>query len=154
MKPKPASALTPKGVLLYVLAYLLWLVSIVVCVVAVIQLRATANALWAALGGDRYSVGVVNQVSLLLGGLAALIYVMYLESYYRGSVTRRVQRPEASSAAPTQGPVLRRSRISQWLTRVGLAVLLRRFAITIAIPLGVIVISLALLEVALRAIHR
>ncbi len=153
MSVKPASAPTLKRTLLYVLAYLLWLVSIAVCMVAVIQLRATANALWAALGGDRYSLGVVNQVSLLLGGLAALIYVMYLESYYREGVTHRAPLPEASSGAPIPGPMMRQGRISQWLTRAGLDVILRRFAITIAIPLGVFVLSLALLEVALRAIH-
>jgi hypothetical protein len=153
IKTELAPSLTLKGILLYVLAYLLWLVSIAVCVVAVIQLRATVNVLWVALGGDRYSLGLVNQVSLLLGGFAAFVYVVFLESYYRESVKHRAPLLEASSAVPTQVPTLRPSRLSRWLNYLGLAVLWRRFAITIAIPLGVFVLSLALLEVALRAIH-
>jgi hypothetical protein len=153
MRTELAPRLTIKDILLYLLSYLLWLVSIAVCVVAVIQLRSTANVLWAALGGDRYSLGLVNQVSLLLGGFAAFFYVLFLEGYYRESITHRARQPEASSAVPTQRPALPPSRLSRWLTRVGLDVLLRRFAITIAIPLGVFVLSLLLLEVALRAMR-
>ncbi len=87
------------------LAYLLWLVSCATCVVGVIQLRAAIAALWAAFGGNHYTVDLVSQVSLLLAGT---------------------------------GPV----------------VLLRRFAITIAMPLGVIALSLVLLEVGLRGLQR
>ncbi len=153
MSVKPASAPTLKRTLLYVLAYLLWLVNIAVCVVAVIQLRSTANVLWVALGGNRYSLGLVNQLSLLLSSLAAFIYVVFLESYYRESGKHRAPLPEASSAVPTQVQTLRPSRLSRWLNYLGLDVLLRRFAITIAIPLGVFVLSLAMLEVALRILH-
>jgi hypothetical protein len=153
MKTELAPPLTLKGILLYILAYLLWLVSIAVCVVAVMQLRSTVNVLWVAFGGDSHSLGLANQVSLLLGGFAAFVYVVFLEGYYRESVKSRATLPEASNVVPAQGPTLRSGRPSRWLTRVGLDVLLRRFAITIAIPLGVFVLSLALLEVALRAIH-
>ncbi len=121
MKTDNPSPRTPKGILLHVLAYLLWLVSIAVCVAAVLQLRSTVNVLWVALGGDRYSLGLANQVTLLLGGLAAFVYVVFLEGYYREGVRRG-------------------------------ASLLRRFAITIAVPLGVIALCLALLEIALRAL--
>ena len=153
MKTELAPRLTIKEILLYALAYLLWLVTIVVCVVAVLQLRSTANVLWAALGGDRYSLSVVNQVSLLLGGFAAFVYVVFLEGYYRESVNHKAPQPEASNAVPAHGPTLRPSRLSRWLNCLGIAVLLRRFAITVAIPLGVIVLSLVLLEIALRVIH-
>lgn len=60
MKTNPAPPLTLKDILLYVLAYLLWLVNVVVCVAAVIQFRSTVNVLWVALGGDRYSLGLVS----------------------------------------------------------------------------------------------
>jgi len=153
MKTELDPPLTQKDILLYVLAYLLWLVTLALCLVVVIQLRSTVNVLWAALGGDRYSLGLVNQVSLLLGGLAAFVYVVFLESYYRESVTHRVAQPEAGGAVPTQAQTLRPSRISRWLTRVGLDVLLRRFAITIAIPLGLLVVFLMMNEVAWRVMR-
>ena len=153
MRTNTASPLAPKGILLHILAYLLWLVSVVACVAAVIQLRSTVNVLWVALGGDRYSLGLVNQLSLLLGGLAALIYVVFLESYYRSSITGRRQKPQAGGDAAAHTPALPSGRISQWLNTVGLTILLRRFAITTAVPLGLYVASLGALEVALRGLH-
>ncbi len=104
MKTNTASPLALEGILLQVLAYLLWLVNVVVCVAAVIQLRSAVNVLWVALGGDRYSLGLVNQPSLLLGGLAAFIYVVFLESYYRSSITRREQKPQAGGGAAAHTP--------------------------------------------------
>ena len=61
------------------------------------------------------SLGLVNQLSLLLGGLAALIYVVFLESYYRQSVTRRGQKPQAGGDAAAHTPAPPSGRISQWL---------------------------------------
>jgi len=153
METSPAPPLTLKDILLYVLAYLLWLVNVVVCVAAVIQFRSTVNVLWVALGGDRYSLGLVNQLSLLLGGLAAFIYVVFLESYYRQSITRGGQKPQAGNDAAAHTPAPPSGRISQWLDTAGLTVLLRRFMITTAIPLGLVVVSLVMIEVAWRTMH-
>jgi hypothetical protein len=147
MKTERDSALTRNDILFYALAYLLWLVNIMVCVIAVIQLRSTVNALWVTLGGDRYALGLVNQLSLLLSGFIAFVYIVYLESYYRESVTSRAQTPAAGSAVSVQARLLR------WLTHVRLGILLRRFAITTAIPLGVWSASLVALEVALRILR-
>ena len=149
---------TPKKFLLHVLAYLLWLVSTAACVVALLQFRLAVAVLWAALGGNQYAIRLFNQVSLLLGGLAVLIYVIFLEGYYRESLRHRTGRPVSSGTTPIRGPFQRRSRISRWLTpsptglgSTKLAVLLRRFAITVAVPLGVLLLSQALLGVAWRA---
>ena len=151
MKTNTPSPLALKDILLYVLAYLLWLVNVVVCVAAIIQFRSTVNVLWVALGGDRYSLGLVNQLSLLLGGLAAFIYTVSLEGYYRQSITRRGQKPQAGGDAAAHTPAP--GRISQWLNTVGLTVLLRRFAITTAVPLSLVVVSLVMIEVAWRTMH-
>ena len=53
------------GTLLHVLAYLLWLVSLAACVVAVIELRSAVAVLCAALGADRYTVNLVSQAPIL-----------------------------------------------------------------------------------------
>jgi hypothetical protein len=151
MKINSVSPFAAKDFLLYILAYLLWLVNVVVCLAAVIQFRSAANVLWIALGYSRWTLGVVNQLSVLLGGLAACIYVVFLESYYRRSATRRVQKPEGSDVS-LQAQVLHQGRIAQWLTDPRLAVLLRRFAVTTAIPLSLVVASLVITEVALRSL--
>ncbi len=148
MKTSTAPLLALKDILRYVLAYLLWLVNAVVCAAAVIQVRSTINVLWVALGGDRYALGLINQLSLILGGLAALIYVMFLESYYRSGIAHGGEKPQAAyTPEPPSG------RIARWLDMVGLRVLLRRFAITTAVPLAVVIVLLAIVEVVLRSIH-
>ncbi len=152
MKTNTASPLALKDILLYVLAYLLWLVNIVVCVAAVIQFRSAATILWIALGYDHWALGLVGQIIVLLGGLAACIYVVFLESYYRRSITHGAQKPEGGDVAmQTQGS--QSGHIAQGLTDPRLAVLLRRFAVTTAIPLGLVVASLVITEVAFRSLY-
>ncbi len=150
MKTNAATPLALKDILLYVLAYLLWLVNIVICLAAVIQFRSAANVLWVALGQSHWTLGLVSQLAVLLGGLAALIYVLFLESYYRHSVKRRVQKPEGGDVS-IQAQVSQQGRIAQWLTDPRLAVLSRRFIITTAIPLSLVVVSLVITEVAFRS---
>jgi hypothetical protein len=83
MKTESHSSLTPRYVLLYLLAYALWLTTTAACAMAVIQFRSTVSVLWIVNGGDRYSLGFVNQAVFLLGGLIAFVYVILLESHYR-----------------------------------------------------------------------
>ena len=116
MQPKPQSPV-PR-----VLAYLAWLVSIAACVAALLQFQSTANVLGAVLGANRYVLRLLNQVALLLGGLAAFIYVVFLEGYYREGAK--------------------------------LGLLPRRFAKTIAIPLGIVVLCLVLVEIAWRGMNQ
>jgi hypothetical protein len=151
MSINTASPRPLKDILLYVLAYLLWLVNLVVCIVAVIQLRSAANVLWIALGYSRWTLGLVSQLSVLLGGLAACIYTVFLESYYRRSVQRGVQKPEGGDVS-VQAQISLQGRIAQWLSDPRLAILLRRFGVTTAIPLGLVVASLVITEVALRSL--
>jgi hypothetical protein len=153
MKTESPSSLTPRCVLLYLLAYLLWLVAIAACIMAVIQVRSMVNVLWIMLGGDRYSLGLVNQVVLLLGGFAAFIYVMLLESHYRESITPERQRPEARDNILGQAPALRQARRPRWLTGGGLDELLRRFALTTAVPLGIVALSLVVVAVAVGTLQ-
>lgn len=140
--------------IVHIVAYLLWLVSVAACVVAAIQLRAAIAALWAAFGGDCYTIDLVSQVGLLVASLAAFTYAIFLEGYYRKSVPTRAEPSEVSSAPSAQTLTPHRSSLLRWLTGTGLAVLLRRFAITIAIPLGATVLSLGLLEIALRTVSQ
>jgi hypothetical protein len=138
------SRTTLKDILLFVLAYLLWLASIVACSVAVVEFRSTINVLWLMTGHSRWTLGLVDQLSVLSGGLVAFVYVVFLESYYRRGVTQQSKKPE------TGNDVSSPSRVSQRLNNLALYVLLRRFAWTMAIPIGLLVASLAMRQVALR----
>jgi hypothetical protein len=111
----------PKDILFYVLAYVLWLVNVVVCTVAVTEFRSTVNVLWVMTGHSRWTLGLADQLTILLGGLAAFVYVVFLESYYRHSAAQ-------------------------------VYTLLRRFAWTIAIPVGLLLVSLVMRQVAFRAL--
>jgi len=138
------SRTTLKDILLFVLAYLLWLASIVACIVAVVEFRSTINALWLVTGHSRWTLGLVDQLSVLLGGLVAFVYVLFLESYYRRSVEQRSLKTEAGNDVSPP------SQVSGRLNDQRLCVLLRRFAWTIAIPIGLSVVSLVMRQAALR----
>ena len=141
------SRTTVKDMLLFVLAYLLWLVSIVACIVAVVELRSTMNLLWVMAGHSRWTLGVADQLSVLLGGVVALVYIMFLESYYRRSIAQRSEKPGDGN------DVLSQNQVSGRLNDQRLCVLLRRFAWTIAIPIGLSVVSLVMRQAALRLLR-
>ncbi len=82
------SQATPQRVLFYILAYTLWLVIVVVCAVALLEFRSTFHTFWLLTGLDVEVLGVANQVILLVGGLVVLVYVYFLEGYYRHCVAR------------------------------------------------------------------
>ncbi|MBI5032920.1 MAG: hypothetical protein HZB51_20560 [Chloroflexi bacterium] len=135
---------TLNHILLYGLIYILWFVNIVVCVAALAQVRSLVSVLWIAAGNDVYSFGLINSICLLVGGIVAFTFVMFLEGYYRASFERPVQ----ATASPDQ------SSIRQKLTNWKLDILLRRFAMTTAIPLGVLIVAWVALEIALRILVR
>jgi hypothetical protein len=126
----------------YTLAYLLWLLTLCMCIRAVLEIQVTANAVWVAIKGDPYSLGLINQLSVILGGLVALIYLFALEEDYRNAVTLR------RTAKPENFP---KGKIVNQLANLGIDILLRRFVIAIAIPLGLFLFCLAAVEIAVRA---
>ena len=141
------SQTTPKDILSYVLAYVLWLVNVAVCTVVVIEFRSTVNVFWVMTGHSRWTLGLADQICIMLGGLVALVYVVFLESYYRHSITQPSQKPETRHDVSPPG------RAVQSLNKRGLFALLRRFAWTTAIPIGLLLVSLALRPIAFSVPH-
>jgi len=133
---------TLHDILLYTLAYALLLITMVVCLAAVLEFRLSINVLWAVMRRSPYTLGLADQLSLLVGGLLAFVYTVFLEGYYRNGVTQRgdkdLHKSESGRAARPRG------RVAQWLMDARLDVLLRRFAWTVAIPGGVLIVSLAM----------
>ena len=130
-------------ILLFMLAYALLLIAAAVCLAAVLEFRSTVNVLWVVTGRSRWTLGLADQLSLLLGGLVAFIYIVFLETYYRRGVAPRAKaehKPETRHMA-------------QWLADAGLDVLLRRFAWTVAIPAAILIVSFALRPVAFNLLR-
>ncbi len=147
MKTDNVTRSTVREIAAYVLTYALWLITIIMSVLAVLEIRQAVNAIWVIMGVDSYSIALVNQVCLLLCGFAAFIYVMWLEHDYREGVRLRLS-PRLDDKARSLPP----SGILQRLAELGLDLMLRRFAITFAIPLCLYLLSLAVYEITLNAI--
>ena len=71
-KADPVTRTARQDILLYALAYLLWLINIVVCTVVVLEFRSTINLLWMTTSHSRWTLGLADQLSVLLGGLVLL----------------------------------------------------------------------------------
>ncbi len=149
MKTDIAAQRTPRGIALYVLAYVFWLLTLLMCLAAVLQIRVAVNAVCVAAGVDHYALGVIDQVCLLLVGLVAFVYAIYLEHYYRESVTLRITPPRPGGDSLAAARMVPKGRVWQWLARLGLDILLRRFAVTFAIPLCLFLLALVVLQIAL-----
>ncbi len=131
----------------YVLAYALWLITVLMCVQAILQIRLSVSAVWVVGGADRYRVALVDQSSLLLVGFAAFMYLVWVEHYYREGVMLRIS-PKLSDKVP----MLPQGRVAGKLAGLGLDLVLRRFAFTFAIPLGLDLLALVVWHVALNAL--
>ncbi len=146
MKTESATRPSRHDVTAYVLVYMLWIITMLMSLQAVLQIRVAVSALAVLSGGNRYAVALVNQVCLLLGGFIAFVYVVWVERYYRRSVALRLH-PVLSDKVPPlpEGPVMR--DLAVW----GLDLLLRRFALTFAVPLVLYLLSLLAYQGALDA---
>ncbi len=146
MKTDQANQTSVREIVVYALAYALWLITMVMSIVAVLQIRVAVSALSVLNGADQYTVPLVDQACLLLLGLAAFIYVIWLEHYYREAVILRTK-PKLTDKVPP----LPKGGILQGLGERGLDLLSRRFAFTFALPLGLFLLSLVAYERTLDA---
>lgn len=146
MKTNPPTQPSWPRPVTYGLAYVLWLLTIVMALLAVLQTRVAVSALWVLSGADRYAVALVDQVYLLVIGFAAFVYVMWLEHYYRTGVELRID-PKLSDKIPP----LPEGRVMRQVSERGLDLLLRRFAFTFSIPLCLFLLSLVAYQITLNA---
>ena len=75
-------------VLEYIVAYLLWLVTVSVSVLVALVLREVIVEFGALTGWSRYTVGIVSQFSAVLLGLSVLAVLIITEGLYRTGVQR------------------------------------------------------------------
>ncbi len=140
-----------REIALYALAYLLWLATTLASIVAVLEIRLAVNTVCVLGRVDTYTLGVINQVCLLLVGFIAFVYVIYLEHYYREGVRLRCKpRPDESASLARVVP---KGRVWEWLAGLGIDILARRFVWSFAIPLFLFFLSSTIVEMTLRAME-
>ncbi len=142
MKSDSLPSTKRKNVLLSAIVYLLWFIVALISVAVVVQFQSTVVALWIGFGGDRYTLSFLNQVCILVGGLGAFIYVVFIEGYLRASISQ------------SKKPVAHQNLLVRRLTNWGIYFLLKRFIIAIAIPSSLIVICFVVLEIGLSILVR
>ncbi|MFN2157693.1 MAG: hypothetical protein ACK2UX_20875, partial [Anaerolineae bacterium] len=71
----------------YALAYLGWLLTAAVGMLAIFQTRTMINALWPVLGGSRWVLRAVDRFGLLFLGLIWLVFVIFVEQHFRSAIT-------------------------------------------------------------------
>jgi hypothetical protein len=117
----------------YVLGYVCWILTAVVTMLSILLIRNTLNIVWPLLGGSRWALRPIDRFGLVLMGLGWLVFVLFLEQYYRTGVSTALRRrlQAAGQPAPGSGRAIPRA-----LRRWGLDLLTLRFVRTLAIPLA------------------
>ena len=117
----------------YVLGYVCWIATAAVTILSILLIRNMLNLVWPLLGGNRWALRAIDRFGLVLMGLGWLVFVLFLESYYRTGVSTGLQR----RLRPAGQLALASDRaIPRALRRWGLDLLALRFVRTLVIPLA------------------
>lgn len=136
------SKISVRDILRYLLAYLLWVITMAVGMLGILQLRNALNVLWPALGGSRWTLRAVDRFGFVILSLGWLIFAILTEYHYRTSVN--ATRKRRATAATTGGR----------LQRMGLDLLLPRFARDMILPIAVLVLAYVTQQVAFALLAR
>jgi hypothetical protein len=134
----------------YVLAYLFWILAAAVGMLAVFEARSALNAIWPALGSGvrwQWTLRPIDRFGLVFLGLVWLVYAIFCEHYYRSAITEVRFREFRGKKAPALESG-RASWVARQLARMGLDVLAYRFAITIAPPVALALVSFLVIQLA------
>jgi hypothetical protein len=148
--------LTVGDVFGYALAYLGWLLTAAVGMLAIFQTRTMINALWPVLGGSRWVLRAVDRFGLLFLGLIWLVFVIFVEQHFRSAITLARERRHKAQQQPDSRTVAPRpqGRLMRSLYRMGLDILAVRFLPTLMLPLVVFTISYLLQQLAFVLLGR
>jgi hypothetical protein len=115
----------------YLLCYLCWLFTAVATILSILLVRNTLNVVWPLLGGNRWLLRPIDRFGLILMGLGWLVFVLFLEHYYRAGVSTALRRHLRMAGQPALSSM---RAIPRALRRWGLDLLALRFVRTLAIP--------------------
>ncbi len=136
-----------QDVFAYIVAYAFWIIGAAIGLVTVFQTRNTLNTIWPVFGSSnqwRWTLRPIDRFGLLFMGLIWLVYVIFIEHYYRDGVTvLRFKRDGLHTSAPiTNVPA---NAAMRFLHKLGLDVLVWRVVITIA-PLVAVFVAIYLIQ--------
>jgi hypothetical protein len=138
--------LTAGDVLSYVLAYMCWLLTAALSMATLFMVRTALNVAWPVMVGTearaRWALRAIDRFSLVLLGLVWLVYVIFVEQYYRSSITEVRTRRYSKQTRPTpRAEPAPKNGLMRFLRRLGLDILARRLVPTMGIPLAVLGVS-------------
>lgn len=140
----------------YALAYLGWLLTAAVGMLAIFQTRNMINAMWPVLGGNRWVLRAIDRFGLLFLGLIWLVYVIFVEQHFRSAITNARERRHKAQQSLSSGAVMPRpeGRLMRALYRMGLDILATRFVVTLMLPLVWFTIAYLLQQLAFALLGR
>jgi len=141
--------LTIRDIFGYVLAYLCWLCTAAIGMLALFQTRNMINVMWPVLGGSHWVLRAVDRFGLVFLGLLWLVYVIFVEQHYRLAITTIRDRRFKARTDPNARPVpVPEGRVLKFLHKLGLDVLAMRFMPTLFFPLLWFVVAYLLQQLA------
>jgi hypothetical protein len=148
--------LTVGDVFGYALAYLGWLLTAAVGMLAIFQTRTMVNAMWPVLGGSRWVLRAIDRFGLVFLGLIWLVFVIFVEQHFRSAITSARERRHKARQGPRNGAAASRpqGRLMRALYRMGLDILAARFVPTLMLPLVWFTISYLLQQLAFALLGR
>lgn len=117
----------------YAIGYAFWFVGAAIGLVAIFQARNALNTIWPVFGDSnqwRWLLRPIDRFGLLFLGLVWLVYVIFMEHYYRESITLlRMKRDGLHTTASIE--TVPQNGVMRFLRRLGLDVLMWRIVKTI-----------------------
>ncbi len=138
--------LTAGDVFSYALAYLCWLLAAALSMLALFMVRTALNIAWPVMVGteatNRWALRAIDRFGLVFMGLVWLVYVIFVEQYYRSSITEaRTRRYKEQTRLTPRAEPTPEYRVMRFSRRIGLDILARRLVLTMGIPLAVLGVS-------------
>jgi hypothetical protein len=145
MRPR----LTIQDLFGYAIAYGIWVVVAAIGMFAILQLRNALQLMWPVISDNRWLLRPVDRFGLVFMGLVWLVYVIFVEQYYRSAITMvRMRRLRARIGSPRTLDKAPQNRVLRALRRVGLDILAQRLLPTIGAPVAVLIIAYGLFYLA------
>jgi len=128
--------LTIRDMFGYAIAYLCWLLTAAIGMLALFQTRNMINVVWPVMGGSHWTLRAVDRFGLVFLGLLWLVYVIFVEQHYRLAITSIRERRFKARTEPNVGPMpVPEGTFLKFLHKLGLDVLAMRFMPTLFFPL-------------------
>ena len=141
--------LTIRDLFGYAIAYAIWVVVAAIGMFAILQLRNALQLMWPVISDNKWLLRPIDRFGLVFLGLVWLVYVIFVEQYYRSAITmvraRRLRARVGSLRASDRAP---QNRVLRALRNVGLDILAQRLLPTIGAPVAALIIAYGLFYLA------